>query len=45
MPFYENGPVRIHYIEGGRPSGHPLLLVAPGGLDSSVGAGERLAAL
>jgi len=42
MPFYENGSVRIHYEEAGR--GYPLLLLAPGGLNSALGNWERVAA-
>jgi pimeloyl-ACP methyl ester carboxylesterase len=34
MPFYEKGSVRIHYQEAG--SGFPLLLIAGGGLNSSI---------
>ena len=34
MPFYEKGPVRIHYEEFG--SGFPLLLIAGGGLNSTI---------
>src|SRR5881296_4624171 len=34
MSFYEKGPVRIHYQEVG--SGFPLLLIAGGGLDSTI---------
>ena len=34
MPFYERGPVRIRYEEHG--SGFPLLLIAGGGLNSSI---------
>ncbi len=34
MPFYANGPVRIHYEEAG--SGFPLLLISGGGLNSSL---------
>jgi len=34
MPFYEKGPVRIHYEEHG--SGVPLLLIAGGGLNSTI---------
>jgi pimeloyl-ACP methyl ester carboxylesterase len=34
MSFYEKGPVRIHYEEFG--SGFPLLLIAGGGLDSTI---------
>ena len=34
MPFYEKGPVRIHYEEAG--SGYPLLLIAGGGLNSTI---------
>ncbi len=36
--FYEKGPVRIHYEEEG--SGFPLLLIAGGGLNSTI-AGVR----
>ena len=35
MSFYEKGPVRIHYQEAG--SGFPLLLIAGGGLNSTIG--------
>jgi len=38
MPFYEKGDVRIHYEEAG--SGFPLLLIAGGGLNSTI-AGLR----
>jgi pimeloyl-ACP methyl ester carboxylesterase len=34
MPFYEKGPVRIHYEEVG--SGFPLLLISGGGLNSAI---------
>src|SRR5439155_22752948 len=34
MAFYEKGPVRIHYEEHG--SGFPLLLIAGGGLNSTI---------
>jgi hypothetical protein len=34
MPAYEKGPVRIHYEEAG--SGFPLLLIAGGGLNSTI---------
>lgn len=34
MPFYEQGPVRIHYVEAG--SGFPLLLIPGGGLNASL---------
>jgi len=34
MSFYEKGPVRIHYEEAGK--GFPLLLIAGGGLNSSI---------
>jgi pimeloyl-ACP methyl ester carboxylesterase len=36
MSFYEKGPVRIHYEEHG--SGTPLLLIAGGGLNSTIAA-------
>jgi pimeloyl-ACP methyl ester carboxylesterase len=34
MSFYERGPVRIHYEEFG--SGFPLMLIAGGGLNSTI---------
>jgi len=34
MPFYERGPVRIHYEEKG--SGFPLLIIPGGGLNSTI---------
>jgi pimeloyl-ACP methyl ester carboxylesterase len=34
MSFYEKGPVRIHYEEAG--SGFPLLIIAGGGLNSTI---------
>jgi len=34
MAFFEKGAVRIHYLEGG--SGYPLLLIAGGGLNSTI---------
>jgi pimeloyl-ACP methyl ester carboxylesterase len=41
MSFYEKGPVRIHYEERG--SGTPLLVIAGGGLNSTIAglAGEQ----
>jgi pimeloyl-ACP methyl ester carboxylesterase len=39
MPFYERGPVRIHYQVAG--SGFPLLLIPGGGLNSSFAAWQR----
>ena len=36
MSFYEKGPVRIHHEEAG--SGFPLLLIAGGGLNSTMSA-------
>jgi pimeloyl-ACP methyl ester carboxylesterase len=39
MPFYEKGAVRIHYEEAG--SGFPLLLIAGGGLNSTISALAR----
>src|SRR3954470_2245099 len=36
MPFYEKGAVRIHFEEAG--SGFPLLLIAGGGLNSTISA-------
>ena len=35
MPFYEKGPVRIHFEEVGE--GYPLLLIAGGGLNATIG--------
>jgi pimeloyl-ACP methyl ester carboxylesterase len=37
--FYERGPVRIHYEEAG--SGFPLLLIAGGGLNSTIAGLHR----
>ena len=34
MPILEKGAVRIHYEEAG--SGYPLLLIAGGGLNSTI---------
>src|SRR6195256_412966 len=39
MSFYEKGPVRIHYEEAG--SGFPLLLIAGGGLNSTISGLKR----
>ena len=39
MPFYERGPVRIRYEEAG--TGFPLLLIAGGGLNSSIAGLKR----
>ena len=39
MSFYEKGPVRIHYEEAG--SGFPLLLIAGGGLNSTIAGLHR----
>ena len=39
MSFYEKGPVRIQYEEVG--SGFPLLLVAGGGLNSTIAGLKR----
>ena len=39
MSFYEKGPVRIQYEEAG--SGFPLLLVAGGGLNSTIAGLKR----
>jgi pimeloyl-ACP methyl ester carboxylesterase len=38
--FFENGPVRIHYQEFG--SGFPLLLIAGGGLNSTIAGLTRM---
>jgi pimeloyl-ACP methyl ester carboxylesterase len=39
MSFYEKGPVRIPYEEAG--TGFPLLLIAGGGLNSTIGGLKR----
>jgi pimeloyl-ACP methyl ester carboxylesterase len=39
MSFYEKGPVRIHYEEAG--AGFPLLLIAGGGLNSTIAGLKR----
>jgi pimeloyl-ACP methyl ester carboxylesterase len=39
MSYYEKGPVRIHYEEAG--SGFPLLLIAGGGLNSTISGLKR----
>jgi pimeloyl-ACP methyl ester carboxylesterase len=39
MRFYEKGPVRIHYEEAG--AGFPLLLIAGGGLNSTIAGFSR----
>jgi len=39
MAFYERGPVRIHYEQAGK--GFPLLLIAGGGLNSSIAGLKR----
>jgi pimeloyl-ACP methyl ester carboxylesterase len=39
MSFYEKGPVRIHYEEAGK--GFPLLLIAGGGLNSTIAGLKR----
>ncbi len=39
MPVYEKGPVRIHYEQFG--SGFPLMLIAGGGLNSTIAGLKR----
>jgi len=39
LSFYQKGPVRIHYEEAG--SGFPLLLIAGGGLNSTISGLKR----
>src|SRR5207302_4510422 len=39
MSFYEKGPVRIYYEEAG--AGFPLLLIAGGGLNSTIAGLKR----
>jgi pimeloyl-ACP methyl ester carboxylesterase len=39
MPTYERGPVRLHYEEAG--TGFPLLLIAGGGLNSTIAGLKR----
>ncbi|HEY3115361.1 MAG TPA: alpha/beta fold hydrolase [Chloroflexota bacterium] len=36
MAFYERDGAQIHFEEHGSPSGYPLLLLAPGGLNSGL---------
>ena len=43
MPFYERGPVRIHYEEVG--SGFPLLLIPGGGLNSALSSWQTASIL
>ena len=43
MPFYEQGDVRIRYEEYGNANGHPLLLLAPGGPNSTIAFWSRMA--
>ena len=40
MSFFEKGPVRIHFEEAG--SGFPLLLIAGGGLNSTIAGLSRM---
>lgn len=40
MPLFEQGDVALHYEEYG--SGYPLLLIAPGGMRSTIGFWERM---
>jgi pimeloyl-ACP methyl ester carboxylesterase len=40
MPLFEQGDVTLHYEEYG--SGYPLLLIAPGGMRSTIGFWERM---
>jgi pimeloyl-ACP methyl ester carboxylesterase len=44
MPFFEKDDVRIYYEEGGTRSGYPLLLLAPGGLNSGLVNWSKMAA-
>ena len=39
MSFYEKGPVRIRYEDSGK--GFPLLLIAGGGLNSTISGLKR----
>lgn len=39
MPYFESGDVKLYYTDDGQ--GFPLLLIAPGGMRSSVGFWER----
>jgi len=44
MPFVEDGSARIRYEESGNRSGYPLLLLAPGGMNSGLINWSKLAA-
>lgn len=37
MASFEHDGARVHYVESGDPAGFPVLLIAPGGLRSSIG--------
>jgi pimeloyl-ACP methyl ester carboxylesterase len=39
MPMFERGPIRLRYEERG--SGFPVLLIAPGGMRSTIAAWQR----
>jgi len=41
MPLYENGPVRLHYVDEG--SGFPLLILPGGGLNATLGNFKQVA--
>lgn len=42
MPFYQRGDASIYYEESGNPSGYPLLLIAPGGMNSAIAFWARM---
>jgi pimeloyl-ACP methyl ester carboxylesterase len=42
MPTYTRGDVSIYYEELGQPTGFPLLLLAPGGLNSTIDFWTRM---
>src|SRR5712692_8884903 len=44
MAFYDRDSARIYYEEHGSSSGYPLLLLAPGGLNSGLVNWSKLAA-
>lgn len=42
MPFFKQDGIDIHYKEHGNPNGFPVLLIAPGGMKSTMDAWDRM---